>query len=183
MAINQRRYSAMALEVWHPRWGLRPWRPIRELEATDRFFEDLFGRSLLPAGWRRTPFTEKEWTPALEMFEKEDKFTVKAEMPGIREEDVEVAVSDNTLTIKGEKKADKEVKEDDYYFSETTYGSFFRSISLPSNVDATSIAATIDDGVLEIDVPKVAEVMPKKISVATKKKGIEGKKKQVTEKK
>lgn len=169
----------MALEIWHPRWGLRPWRPLRELEATDRFFEDLFGRSLLPAGWRRTPYMEKEWAPALEMFEKPDKFVIKAEMPGIKEEDIEISVSDNTLTIKGEKKAEKEVREEDYYFSETSYGSFFRSVSLPSNVNAEAIAASIDDGVLEVDIPKVAEVKPKKISVAAKKKTTEGKKKAV----
>jgi HSP20 family protein len=169
----------MALEIWHPRRGLRPLRPLRELEATDRFFEDLFGRSLLPAGWRRTPFMEKEWAPALEILEKSDKFVIKAEMPGIKEEDIEVSVSDNTLTIRGEKKADKEVKEEDYYFSETSYGSFFRSVSLPSNADAEAIAASIDDGILEVDIPKVADVKPKKVSVAAKKKKAEGKKKAV----
>jgi len=103
------------------------------------------------------------------MYEKEDKFVVKAELPGMKEEDVDVSVSDDTLTIKGERKAESEVKEENYYCCERFYGSFFHSIALPSNVDANKIEATYESGVLEVNLPKAAEVKTKKISISTKK--------------
>ena len=110
------------------------------------------------------------WAPAIEVFEKEDKFVVKAELPGMKEEDIDVSVVGDTLTIKGEKKAETQVKEEDYYCCERSYGSFFRSIALPSTVDAKKIEASYEDGVLEVSLPKAAEVKPKKISVSAKKK-------------
>ena len=125
------------------------------------------GQGLIP--WRRLPMEERGWAPAIEVFEKEDKFVVKAEVPGMKEEDIDVSVVGDTLTIKGERKAESEVKEDDYYCYERSYGSFFRSIALPS-VDAKNIEASYEDGVLEVSLPKAAEVKPEKISVSAKKK-------------
>ncbi len=160
----------MAVERWRPRRGMMRWRPFQELEDMDRWLDEAFGRPFLPGVWRRFPVAEKEWLPAVEMFEKEDKFVVKAELPGMKHEDVDISVTDDTLTIKGDKRSEKEVKEEDYYFSERSFGSFLRSIALPSNVDAEKIEASFDDGVLEIDLPKVPEVKPKKITVSAKKK-------------
>ena len=165
----------MLIERWRPSTGLIPWRLFRELEEPERHFERIFGTPLLPAIWRRLPPEEREWTPAIEMFEKEDKFVVKAELPGMKEEDVDVSVTDGTLTIKGEKKTENEVKEENYYCCERSYGSFFRSIGLPSSVDDKKIKAHYEDGILEIDLPKAAEVKPKKITVSTKKKEKESK--------
>ncbi len=113
---------------------------------------------------------EMGWSPAVEVFEKEDKYVVKAELPGVKEEDMDVSVEGETLTIKGEKKSESEVKEDDYYRCERSYGSFYRSIALPATVDAKKIEASFEDGVLEVILPKAAEVKPKKITVSTKKK-------------
>jgi HSP20 family protein len=160
-----RKEDAMAIERWRPRWGITPWRPFRELEEWDRRFDDLFGRSL----WR-PPLEERGWMPAVDVFEKEDKFVVKAELPGIKENDIHVSVIGDTLSIKGEKKTETEVKEEDYYRSERSYGSFYRSIPLPSNVDAGRIEASFEDGVLEVALPKSAKVKPKKIAVSAKKK-------------
>lgn len=101
--------------------------------------------------------------PAIDVFEKEDKFVVKAELPGIKEEDIHVSVVGDTLSIKGEKKTETEVKEEDYYRCERNYGSFYRSIPLPSNVDADKIEAAFEDGVLEVALPKSAKVKPKKL--------------------
>ena len=84
------------------------------------------------------------------------------------EDDVEVHVGDGTLTIKGEKKAENEVKEEDYRWSERSYGSFVRTIGFPSSVDAEKIGASYGDGVLEIALPKVAEIKPKRITLKTK---------------
>ncbi len=160
----------MAIERWRPRWGITPWRPFQELEEMERRFDEIFGRALLPRVWRRLPVEEKGWAPPIEMFEKEDRFVVKAELPGMREEEVDVSVVGDTLNIKGERKAESEVKEEDYYCCERSYGSFFRSIALPTNVDAEKIAASFEDGVLEINLPKAAEVKPKKITISAKKR-------------
>jgi HSP20 family protein len=104
------------------------------------------------------------------VFEKEDKFVVKAELPGMKEEDINISVVGETLNIRGERKAEKEVKEDDYYYCERSYGNFSRSLALPSNVDTKKIEANYEDGVLEISLPKTSEVKPKKISVSAKKR-------------
>jgi HSP20 family protein len=160
-----RKEDAMAIERWRPRWGISPWRPFRELEEWERRFDDLLGRPL----WR-LPVEEKGWMPAIDVFEKEDRFIVKAELPGMKDDDIDVSVIGDTLSIKGEKKTETEVKEEDYYRCERSYGSFYRSILIPSNVDADKIEASFDDGVLEIALPKSAKVKPKKIAVSAKKK-------------
>jgi len=157
----------MTMERWRPGRGLIPWGPFRELEEVERRFRDTFGQSLLPA-WRRLPLEEKEWIPAIDVFEKEDKFVVKAELPGMKEDDIDVSVIGDILTIKGEKKTEAEVKEDEYYRCERSYGSFFRSVALPSHVDAKKIEASYEEGVLEITLPKVPEVQPKKVPVTVK---------------
>ena len=159
----------MTMERWRPGWGLTPWRPMRDLEEVERRFEDIFGRSFLPTVWGRLPVEQREWAPSIEVFEKEDKFVVKVELPGMKEEDIDVSVVGDTLTIKGERKAESEVKEEDYYCCERSYGSFLRSIALPSHVDANKIEASCEDGVLEVSLPKVPEVKPKKIAVSAKK--------------
>jgi HSP20 family protein len=159
----------MVMERWRPGRGIIPWRPFRELEEMERRFEDILGRPFLPAMWRRIPTMEMGWAPAIEVLEKEDKFVVKAELPGMKEEDIDISVVGDTLTIKGERKAESEVKEEDYYCCERSYGSFSRSIALPSSVDAKKIEASYENGVLEVSLPKTPEVKPKKISVSVKK--------------
>jgi len=160
----------MVMERWRPGRGLIPWKPFRELEELGRHFEDIFGRPFLSSVLRHLPIEERGWAPPIEVFEKEDKFVVKAELPGMKEEDIDVSVVGDTLTLKGERKAETEVKEEDYYCCERSYGSFFRSIALPSTVDAKKIEASFEDGVLEVSLPKAAEVKPKKISISAKKK-------------
>jgi len=155
----------MAIEIWRPRSGITPWRPFGELEEWERRFDDLFGRP----SWR-LPVEGRGWMPAVDVFEKEDRFVVKAELPGMKEEDIDVSVVGDTLSIKGEKKTETEIKEEDYYRCERSYGSFYRSIPIPSNVDANKIEASFEDGILEVALPKSAKVKPKKIAVSAKKK-------------
>ena len=157
----------MAIERWRPGWGLVPWRPLRELEEMERRFEDIFGRSF-PTAWRRLPAEERGWVPPIEMVEKDDKFVVKAELPGMKREEIDVSVTGDTLTIKGERKAETETKEEDYYCCERSYGSFFRSITVPTTVDTEKIEASYQDGVLEVSLLKTPEVKPKKIDVSVK---------------
>ena len=164
----------MAMERWRPRWGITPWRPFRELEEWERRLDDLFGQPL----WR-LPVEERGWMPAVDVFEKEDRFVVKAELPGMKEDDIDVSVVGDTLSIKGEKKTETEIKDEDYYRCERSYGSFYRSIPIPSNVDANKIEASFEDGVLEVALPKSAKVKPKKIAVSAKKKATKSTKKKV----
>jgi len=102
------------------------------------------------------------------MIEKEDRFIVKVELPGMKKEDIDISVTGNTLTIKGERKAETEVKEEEYYCCERSYGNFFRSLTIPVSVDIEKIEAKYKDGVLEIDLPKSPEVTPKKIDIKVK---------------
>ena len=156
----------MVLERWRPRFGLRTWRPFRDMEEWQQQIEDFFGQPMLRPG------VDRNWMPHMDVYEKGDNLVVKAELPGMKEEDIDVSVVGDQLTIKGEKKAESEVKDEDYYRSERSYGSFYRSISLPSDVDSSRIEANYEDGVLEVTLPKSPEVKPKKITVSTKKKEI-----------
>jgi HSP20 family protein len=140
------------------------------LEELQRPFENIFGRQLLPSLLRRFPTEETRWFPAIEVFDKDDKLVVRAELPGMKEDDIDVSVEGDTLTIKGERKAESEIKEDDYHCCERSYGSFLRSMTLPSHVDAGKIEADYEDGILQVTLPKIAEVQPKKVKVAAKKK-------------
>jgi HSP20 family protein len=158
----------MATEKKKPERSVTVWQPFREVEDIGRRFEDYFGRSFFPAFWRR--FSPEGWSPAIDVVEKDDKFVVKVELPGVKEEDVDVSVSGDMLTISGEKREESEEKKKGYYYSESSYGSFSRSVTVPSSVDTSKIAADFDKGVLEITLPKTPEVKAKKIKVAGKKK-------------
>ena len=171
----------MTIERRKPKKGLTAWQPTREMEEMGRRFEDVFGRPFLPGILRFLPSEEMVWAPAIDVLEKEDRFLVKVELPGVKEEDVNVTVAGDTLTIEGEKKAESEVTKKGYHYTETHYGSFSRSITMPSTVNANRIEADFDKGVLEITLPKAPEVKPKKIAVATKKKeGVASQKKEDT---
>lgn len=160
----------MTMERWRPTRGLIPWSPFRELEEMEHRFDEVFGHSLLPSIWRRLPMERMAWAPAIDVFERGDKLVVKAEVPGMKEDDIHVSVEGDMLTVRGEKKTESEVKEEDYYRSERSYGSFFRSVALPSTVDASKIEADYENGVLEVTLPKKPEVKPKKVAVKKKEK-------------
>ena len=142
--------------------NLVPWRPFREVTTFkgefDRLFEDFWGR--LPE-WR----PEREWLPALDVSETKDKVLVKVELPGIDPKDIEVSVQGDVLTIKGERKQEKEDKEEDYHRIERIYGSFCRTLRLPTIAETAKVTATYKDGVLKLEVPKKEEAKAKKIEV------------------
>ena len=158
----------MVVERWGPGRRLTPWNPFQGIEDMERRWEDIMGRSFYPLAWTRLPVEEREWRPAAEVFEKEDQFVVKAELPGMKQDDIDISVVGDTLTIKGERKAESKVKEEDYYCCERSDGSFNRSVAMPSNVNAAKIEASYKDGILEINLPKVPEVKPKKIAITAK---------------
>ena len=148
------------------RWRDRGW-PFRELdelrEEMDRLFERTFGRTV-PA--RREGRIVRGWMPTIDMFEREDEVVVRAEIPGMSKEEIDISALGNTLTISGERKAEEEVKEDNYYCCERSYGRFQREITLPQGVNAEKIKTSYKNGILEVILPKKEETKPKKIEVA-----------------
>jgi HSP20 family protein len=106
------------------------------------------------------------WAPRLDVFEKDNTLIVKAELPGVKKEDVLVELDNGALVIKGESKAETEVKQETYYRMERAYGTYFRRVALPFEVTAEQIQATLQDGVLEIHIAKPVEVAPKPTSIA-----------------
>jgi HSP20 family protein len=105
------------------------------------------------------------WSPAVDIFDKGNEVVINAELPGINKEDIDVRVENNILTIRGKKEQKEEVKEEGYFRSERLYGSFSRSFSLPSTVEASRIAAQYRDGVLTLSIPKAEEAKPRQIEV------------------
>ena len=145
---------------------LVPWRPFGELTPLRREMEDLWRRFFGETPFLR-PFRE-EWLPAVDISETKDKVVLKAEMPGMDAKDVNVSISGDILTIKGEKKKEEEEKDEHYHCVETYCGSFQRSFRLPHNVKADKVEATFDKGVLKITLPKTEEAKKKEIKIKTK---------------
>ena len=111
---------------------------------------------------------EMAWAPSMDMYEKENSFIVRAELPSVKLEDVDISIMGDTLTIKGERKAPAEIKEEEYHRCEVCYGTFSRSITMPAAVDPDKIEATYEDGILEVRLPKAKESMPTKIQIKAK---------------
>lgn len=143
------------------------WRPGRDIfrfrDEMDRLFEDFMEK--FPA---RSELGSQIWNPEIDVRETETEIVVEAELPGIDQKDVNVSIKDNVLTLKGEKKMEKEEKEANYYRAERTYGSFMRSFSLPTLVVADKVGARYRNGVLTVTLPKAEEVKPKEIPVEVK---------------
>lgn len=131
----------------------------------------LWPERLLSAALNDLHFNEKgtfsdKWAPAVDIKEEENRYLVKADLPGVASKDIDVTMENNTLTITGERKSEKEINEKGYHRVERSYGSFTRSFSFPQNADAEKITATNKDGVLEIIIPKKASTLPKKIQIS-----------------
>ena len=107
----------------------------------------------------------RTWAPPVDIYENGDNLVLKAELPGINADDVEIRVEDNTLYLKGERKFEKEVKEQNYHRVERSYGTFTRTFSLPNSIDSDKVAANYKDGVLTLTMPKKEEAKPKTIKI------------------
>ncbi|HEX2883485.1 MAG TPA: Hsp20/alpha crystallin family protein [Candidatus Limnocylindria bacterium] len=143
---------------------LTRWNPVGEVlslkQAMDRLFEDSF---VSPTGW--TTLSNGQAMPLVDVYELGDEVVVTAAMPGIRQEDVEVTLSGQTLTLKGEFKADENVTRDQIVYQERRYGAFHRQIPLPVRVDGDNVEATYEQGILTLRIPKAAEVRPRHIEI------------------
>lgn len=144
--------------------NLARWEPFRDLASMrsdlDRLFESFFGRA--PA------IREDFWAPTVDVMERDGNIEVKAELPGMKKEDIKVTVKDNVLSLTGERKQEKEEKEKTYHRIERFYGKFCRSIELPADVEAGKVKAIYKDGVLHVVLPKPESAKPKQIDVEVK---------------
>ena len=143
------------------------WEPFRDLvslrEAMDRLFEESFVRPR--AGWL-APFGVEGL--AVDMYETDEAVVVKSSVPGVKAEDIDITITGDTLTIKGETKAEEKVEKANYVRQERRYGAFSRSLSMPTSIVAEKAKAEFEDGVLTLTLPKAEEVKPKSIKVKTK---------------
>jgi len=143
------------------RW-LDPFRDLTSIqERMNQIFEDALSRSRGRDEGLRTGM----WTPAVDIYEKNDSVVVKAEIPGVEKDQISVEVKDGILTLRGERKFERDVKEESYHRIERSYGTFLRSFSLPVSVDQEKVKATFRDGVLEVELPKKEQAKPKQVKV------------------
>ena len=143
---------------------LARWEPFREVATLQDRMNRLFRDSFNQAGGDEA-LTSSTFAPAVDVYEDEHNVTLKIEVPGIDEQDIDVRIENNTLTVHGERKIDKEEKEENYRRVERHYGAFTRTFTLPTTVDSEKVAANYDKGVLKITLPKKAEAKPKQIKV------------------
>jgi HSP20 family protein len=142
------------------RW--RPWGDVVSIQdEMNRLFDDFFGR--VPA-----KDVDGRWIPSVDISENENSLYVDVEIPGMKKEDIKVSLEHNVLSLKGEKKQEKEFKEENYHRWERRYGSFARSFELPVPVQADKIKASYKSGVLHVELPKAEEVKPKEIPIEVK---------------
>ncbi len=143
------------------------WEPVRELNTIqsemNRLFNTLFDA---PAGAGNGVTPARRWIPPMDLVETDDKFVLRADLPGVSEEDVKVELEDNVLTVSGERKAEHEERKEGYYRLERSSGSFSRSLTLPEGVKADAVEAAFDKGVLEIRIPKPEERKPRKVAIS-----------------
>lgn len=142
--------------------------PFRELENLQREMNRLFDFSSNYSPFEESTLLGGQWSPAIDIYDSKDSLLVKADLPGLTKDEIEISVRDNNLIIKGEKKKDTEIKEDNYYKTERFYGSFFRTLQLPMDVDANKVDAKYQDGVLSLTLPKKEESLPKQIKIDVK---------------
>jgi HSP20 family protein len=154
----------MGIDRWRPlTTSLSRWEPFRDLgeiqQEMNRLFDGFFGRPGAAAT------SERMWMPLYDMYETKDELNVTFELPGISEKEVHVSITGDVLTLKGERKWEKQLNEESYHRLERVYGRFERSVPLPVPVQADKVKATYRDGVLEVKLPKAEEVKAKEIKV------------------
>jgi HSP20 family protein len=149
--------------------AIERWQPLSELmslrQAMDKLFEDSFVR---PS--RFLPTIGEGGVPALDVYQTPNEVVVKASLPGVKPEDINIDIAGDTLTIKGESKTEQEIKKEDYLYQERRYGTFSRSVVLPGGLKPDKAEAAMEDGILTLTIPKAEEIKPKAIKVKAKEK-------------
>lgn len=146
--------------------ALTKWDPFKDLVTLQDRMNRLFDESVRNVRPGDEALSSAIWSPAVDIYETEDEVVVKAELPEVNQKDIDVQIENNTLTLRGERKFNKETKKENFHRIERAYGSFSRSFTLPSTIDQERIRADYKDGILKISMPKREETKPKQIKVA-----------------
>ncbi len=145
------------------------WSPLKELEDMRRDMDRLFEEFFTPAPRRRRWSGKQDGggivVPGIDMYDRKNEIVINAELPGVNKEDIDLSITKDTVTLKGEVKKEEEIKEEDYYASERNYGAFARTIALPVEVDSEKAKASFKNGILELVIPKREESKPKEIKI------------------
>jgi HSP20 family protein len=141
------------------------WEPLRELGSLQNEMNRLFNTVFDTPG-PGNGGTLRRWMPAMDLVEAGDHFVLRADLPGMSEEDIKIEFEDGTLTVSGERKTEHEEREQGYYRVERAFGTFSRSLTLPKGIDADGVSAQFDRGVLEVRIPKPEESKPRRIEIA-----------------
>ncbi len=145
--------------------NLVKWSPWREMPALHNRFNRLFDDPFFRVGQMDDDAGLGLWNPVVDLYEKDDHFMIKAELPGVDKKNIKIDLQDRLLTLSGERAYDNEVKEENYYRRERSYGKFQRAFTLPADVDSDKIKAEFKDGLLQIEVPKPEEKNAKQVTV------------------
>jgi HSP20 family protein len=142
------------------------WEPLRELNSLQSEMNRLFNTVFdAPPGGASGPVLRR-WAPAMDLVESGDHFVLRADLPGMSEDDVSIEFEDGTLTVSGERQAEHESQDEGFHRVERSFGAFSRSLTLPKGVDADAVTASFDRGVLEIRIPKPEQKKPRRIEIA-----------------
>jgi len=142
--------------------ALIPWRPWREMDVLRREMDRIWDRF---SGEKPAEWPGSEWTPSLDVSESQDKIVVKAEAPGIDPKELDISLSSGVLTLKGEKKKEREEQGENFHLVERSYGAFSRSVRLPAEVQEDKIKASYKDGILTITLPKTERAKERAIKI------------------
>jgi HSP20 family protein len=145
--------------------NLVKWNPWREMPALHNRMNRLFDDPFFSIGRLADDDSLGMWNPAVDLYEKDDHFVIKAELPGVDRQDIRIDLKDRVLTLSGERTQEQEVKEENYYRQERSYGKFQRAFRLPADVDSDKIKAEFKDGVLQVEVPKPNEIKAKTVTI------------------
>jgi len=141
------------------------WDPFREMSGLQERMNRLLSDFRTRAPFGEEELTQGAWIPAVDIYETKESILLNVELPGVTKEDISLEVKDSTLMLRGEKKLEKDVKEENFHRMERAYGSFTRAFTLPSTVQQDKVKAKFRDGILEIVLPKAEEAKPKQIKV------------------
>jgi HSP20 family protein len=142
------------------------WEPLREFSTLQNEMNRLFNTVFdAPQGGGNSSGAMRRWMPAMDLLETDDQFVLRADLPGLSEEDVSIELEDTTLTISGQRKSEHEQRSEGAYRVERAFGAFSRSLTLPQGIDPDAVAAAFDKGVLEVRIPKPEQRKPKRIAI------------------
>ena len=140
------------------------WEPLRELNSLQSEMNRLFNTAFdIPSG--ASGPVMRRWMPAMDLVESGEQFVLRADLPGMSEQDIEIELEDGTLTVSGERKAEHDERDEGFHRVERSFGAFSRSLTLPQGIDPEAVTAKFDRGVLEIRIPKPEQRKPRKIAI------------------